>query len=140
MQRIENADVRLSRGIENLHHMRNALVGFSNTLQAIPYFAALGNKIVVRIHHEKCGDLLIKLQICQVVSSYGFTNRSLCAGNAPFPSLMLFGRILFRNDKCDQACVEGAVVRILQFNEHFVRTRGKTHQDDGLTTRIRPHP
>ena len=32
------------------------------------------------------------------------------------------------------------MVRILKFNEHFVRTGGKPHQDDGLTARIRPHP
>src|ERR1700694_3774063 len=59
MQRIENADVRLSRSVEDLHHMRNTLVGFSNTLQAIPYFAALGNEIVIWIDHQKCSDLLL---------------------------------------------------------------------------------
>jgi hypothetical protein len=32
--------------------MRNTLVGFSNTLQAIPYFASFGNEIVVRIDDE----------------------------------------------------------------------------------------
>src|SRR6266480_4289744 len=58
----------------------------------------------------------------------------------PSASGMLFGRSLFWNDKCDRAFVEGVVVRVLQFNEHFVPTGGKTHQDDGLTTRIRPHP
>ena len=32
------------------------------------------------------------------------------------------------------------MVRVLQFNEHFVRTGGKTHQDDWFPTRICPHP
>jgi hypothetical protein len=32
------------------------------------------------------------------------------------------------------------MVRVSQFNEHFVRTRGKTHQDDRLPTRVCPHP
>ena len=55
-------------------------------------------------------------------------------------SVILFGRKLFWNDKCDCAFVEGVVVRVLQFNEHFVRTGGKTHQDDWVTTRVCPHP
>lgn len=53
---------------------------------------------------------------------------------------LILGRKLFWNDKCDYALVEGAVVRVLQFNEHFVRTGEKTHQDDWVTARIRPHP
>jgi hypothetical protein len=43
---------------------------------------------------------------------------------------MLFGRNLFWNDKCDHAFVEGVVIRVNQFNEHFVRTVEKTLQDD----------
>ena len=39
---------------------------------------------------------------------------------------MLFGRNLFWNDKCDHAFVEGVVIRVNQFNEHFVRTVEKT--------------
>ena len=49
---------------------------------------------------------------------------------------MLFGRSLFWNDKCDRPFVEGVVVRVLQFNEHCVRTGEKTHEDDWVTTRI----
>ena len=52
----------------------------------------------------------------------------------------LFGRIRFWNDKRDQASVEDAMVRVSQFNEHFVRTGEKTHQDDRVTTRICPDP
>ena len=32
------------------------------------------------------------------------------------------------------------VVRVIQFNDHFVRTKGKMLQDDWVTTRIGPHP
>ena len=53
--------------------MRNTIIGFCNSLQAIPYFASLGNEIVVRIDDEKCSDLFVILQICHVLSSYAFT-------------------------------------------------------------------
>jgi hypothetical protein len=56
MQRIENGNARLPRRVEHLRHMRNTLVGFSNTLQAIPYLASLGDEIVVGIDDEKGGD------------------------------------------------------------------------------------
>src|SRR5262249_23491856 len=46
VERIEDAKLRLPRRIQDLQHMRNTLVGFSHTLQAIPYFPALGNEIV----------------------------------------------------------------------------------------------
>ena len=39
--------------------MRNALIAFGNALHAIPYFAALGDEIVIRIDHDKSGDLLL---------------------------------------------------------------------------------
>jgi hypothetical protein len=50
--REKRPDVRLSRGTEDLLHMRKTPVRFSNTLQAIPYFASFGNEIVVRIDDE----------------------------------------------------------------------------------------
>ena len=50
---------------KDLCHMRNALVAFSNTLDAIPYLAALGNEIVVRVDHNKSGDLVVVSQFCQ---------------------------------------------------------------------------
>ena len=53
---------------------------------------------------------------------------------------MLFGRALFWNDKCNRAFIERVVVRVLQFNEHLVRTGEKTHQDDWVATRICLHP
>src|SRR5271157_2191822 len=55
-------------------------------------------------------------------------------------SVMLFGRDLFWNDKCDRAFVERVVIRVFQFNEHFVRTGEQPHQDDWVATRVCPHP
>jgi hypothetical protein len=69
-QRIENAKLSLPRSIQDLQHMRTTIISFSNRLQAIPYFASLGDEIVVRIDDEKCSDLFVKLQICHVLSSY----------------------------------------------------------------------
>ena len=63
MQRIEDAKPRLPRRIQDLQHMRNTIICFCNSLQAIPYFASLGNEIVIRIDHEKCSDLFVKLQM-----------------------------------------------------------------------------
>ena len=40
------------------------IVGFSNTLQAVPYFAALGDEIVIWIDHKKCSDLLLICHCC----------------------------------------------------------------------------
>ena len=59
MQRIENPDVGLSCSIEDLFHVRNALVGFSNTSHQIPQFAALGNEIVVRVDHHQASEVLV---------------------------------------------------------------------------------
>jgi hypothetical protein len=60
MQHIENAKLRLPRSIQDLQHMRNTIICFCNSLQAIPYFTSLGNEIVVRIDDEKRGDLFVK--------------------------------------------------------------------------------
>jgi hypothetical protein len=59
MQHIEDAKPRLSRCIEDLRHMKNTLVGFRDTFLAIPYLASLGNEVVIRIDHQKCGELLV---------------------------------------------------------------------------------
>ena len=71
-------------------------------------------------------------------SHYALTNR--CFVPVMHPSLMLFGRNLFWNDKCDHAFVEGLVVRVNQVDSQFVRIGEKTLQDDWVTTRIGPHP
>ncbi len=70
MQRIKDAKLRLPRRIQDLQHMRNTTVLFCNRLQAIPYLASLGNEIVVRIDHQKCGELFVIRHFCHVFSSY----------------------------------------------------------------------
>src|SRR5215470_9612503 len=69
MQRIEDAKFRPARSIQDLQHIRHTTICFGHTPQAIPYFASLGNEIVVRINDEKRSDLFVKLQICHVFSS-----------------------------------------------------------------------
>jgi hypothetical protein len=68
MHRIENPDTGFSRRFKNLHHMRNTLVPFGNALYSIPYFAALGNEVVIRIDHDKPGDLLLIGELWHVSS------------------------------------------------------------------------
>jgi hypothetical protein len=75
MQRMENADVRFSRGIEDLQHMRNAMIGFGDALQAIPYLASLGNEIVVRIDHQESSDVLVIRHVGDVRSHSGGQDR-----------------------------------------------------------------
>jgi hypothetical protein len=69
----EDAKLSLARSVQDLQHMRNTIFCFCNNLQAILYFASLGNEIVVRIDDEKCSDLFVKIQIFHVLSSYVFT-------------------------------------------------------------------
>jgi hypothetical protein len=40
--------------------MRNTMICFCDILTAIPYFAALGNEVVVRIDDEKCSNLFVE--------------------------------------------------------------------------------
>ena len=57
MQRIENAKLRIPSSIQNLQHVRNTLIRFRNSFQAIPYLASLGDEIVVRVDNEKPSNL-----------------------------------------------------------------------------------
>jgi hypothetical protein len=59
--------------------MRNTFVRFGNTLQAIPYFAAFGNEVVVRIDHEKCSELFV---VCHF--RHGLSPAIVCRWN-PMP-------------------------------------------------------
>lgn len=59
MHRIEDPKLRLPRGIQDLEHMRDAVIRFCNSPNTIPYFATLGNEVVVRINHKKCGELVV---------------------------------------------------------------------------------
>src|SRR5512132_2365114 len=51
MQCIEDPKLRLPRGIQDLQHMRNAVIRFCNTPNVVPYLASLGNEVVIRIDH-----------------------------------------------------------------------------------------
>ena len=44
------------------------------------------------------------------------------------------------NIKCNGALVDRLVVRVNQFNQHFVRTGRQAPQDERVTTRVRPVP
>jgi hypothetical protein len=68
MQRIEDSNARSSRGIEDV--VWDAFVGLGNTLQAIPYFSALGNEVVVRVDHDEACDVLLVSHIGHVLARH----------------------------------------------------------------------
>src|SRR5208282_2065552 len=47
---------------------------------------------------------------------------------------------LIWHDKRNRPLVEGVVVRVIQFDNHFVWAGRKMLQDDGVPTRVGPHP
>jgi hypothetical protein len=51
-------------------HVRNAIIGFCNLLDAIPDFASRGNELDVWIDDEKRRDLFAELQMCHGPGSY----------------------------------------------------------------------
>src|SRR5215469_267949 len=63
MQRIENAEPRLASRIQDSRHVRNALIGFCHSLQAVPYLAPLGNEVVIWIDYQNCSYFLVIAQI-----------------------------------------------------------------------------
>ena len=56
MHGIEDPKLRIARGMQNLLHVRNAIVGFGHGLDPWPDLAALGDEVVVGIDHEEGGD------------------------------------------------------------------------------------
>ncbi len=64
MQCIEDAQLRLPRGFENLQHMRNTIIGFRDSPNAVPDLAPFGDEVVVGIEHQKAGDLLFVCHLC----------------------------------------------------------------------------
>src|SRR5215469_7806891 len=56
---IKDAKLRLARGVDDLQHVRNAVVRFGYSFDAGPEFAAFGNEVVVRIHHQQRGGALV---------------------------------------------------------------------------------
>src|SRR5215470_5262767 len=53
MERIEDANPHVPRRIQKLQHIRNAIICLCNISDAIPYFASLGNEMVVGIDDQK---------------------------------------------------------------------------------------
>src|SRR5258706_15894048 len=75
MHRIEDSKLRLPRGMQDLEHMRDAVIRLGNRPNAIPYFASLGDEIVIRIDHQKCSDLLL-ISVCRHgICSFGALSR-----------------------------------------------------------------
>src|SRR5215467_5137457 len=59
MHRIEDPELRLPCRIQDLQHMWNTVIRFGDSLDTRPNLPALGNKVVIRIDHQKCGDALL---------------------------------------------------------------------------------
>src|SRR5262249_51738482 len=57
MHGIEDLKPRLARGVEDLLHVRNAVIRFSDSPNAAPYLPSFGDEIVVRVHNQQCREL-----------------------------------------------------------------------------------
>src|SRR5262245_6489085 len=83
MQCIEDTKFRISRGIKDLQHMRNAVIRFCNGPNTFPQLTSLGDEVVVRIDHQKSSAFFVVCQhLCLKhadVSSCGSVER----GGAP---------------------------------------------------------
>src|SRR5947209_485165 len=55
MQGVEHLNASVTRRRQDLTHVLDASVGLGNSLQAVPYLAALGDEVVVRIDYDKAG-------------------------------------------------------------------------------------
>jgi hypothetical protein len=91
MQRVEDPKLSLPPRIQDLQHVWDTR---GNALQAIPYFASLGNEIVVRIDDED--SAVISLSYFTSVTMY-FQPRRQASGLSLFPRL-LFGKPHFIAD------------------------------------------
>src|SRR5215469_9091560 len=67
MQRIKNTNPRLPGSSHDIQHVRNAVICFCDILDAIPYFASLGNEIVVWIDDDKRRVLFFKVPLCHAL-------------------------------------------------------------------------
>jgi hypothetical protein len=63
MRRIEDPKPRLPCRMQDLQHMRNAVIRFCNHADAVPYLAAFGYEIVIGINHQKRGELSAVRQV-----------------------------------------------------------------------------
>src|SRR5262249_16239009 len=69
VQRVEDAEPRLPRRLQNLQHVLNAVIGFRDRADPSPAFAALGNKIVIRVDQQERHGV----RIMYIVSHHGAT-------------------------------------------------------------------
>src|ERR1043166_31541 len=76
MQWVENSKLCGARSIQDVQHVGNTIIRFRNRLQVRPEFAALGNKIVVRIDDEKSRDLFVKFKFWHLASVKAATRPS----------------------------------------------------------------
>jgi hypothetical protein len=81
MHRIENPQLRLTCGIQDLQHMRHALIRLGDGANAIPYLAALRNEVVIGIDNQKCGAVPF-VSFYRHVCSRGQCGRRQCAGGS----------------------------------------------------------
>src|SRR5580704_13055779 len=51
-----------------MQHVGNAVVSFGDSFDALPALAAVGNKVVIRVHHQKSRDELVICQSSQASS------------------------------------------------------------------------
>src|SRR5262245_25829039 len=58
--------------------MRNAIIRFCNSSNAVPYLASLGNEVVIRIDHEKCSDRLFIRYFCHAATGAMRSPKSTC--------------------------------------------------------------
>src|SRR5215813_6079240 len=68
MHCIEDPKFRLPRGVEDPQHIRNAAISLSDSPNAVPELAALGNEVVIGIDHQKCSKLRVVYQLCHSLS------------------------------------------------------------------------
>src|SRR5262245_35419846 len=86
VQGIEYPKLRLPCRIEDLQHVRNAIVRFGDRANAVPELAALGNEVVVGIDYQEPGDLLVVCGCGHGVASRGSSGNPIataspaCAG------------------------------------------------------------
>ena len=59
MHCIEDPELRLARGVEDLQHVADAVIGFGHSLDARPDLATFGNEVVVGIAHQQRGDVFV---------------------------------------------------------------------------------
>src|SRR5262249_44962775 len=62
MHRIEDRQSRFPCRSQDLQHMRNTLISFCHSFNAIPQLAPFGYEVIVRIDHQKCSELFF---VCQ---------------------------------------------------------------------------